>query len=95
LALDELERTQGLTKEQKLLSYILSLAELVAKVTYNAVNPPDEFDEDSGWCLAPFLKGFADHYWPDDEFRRAAWSALTWHGNELRPYQETPNDEKR
>jgi hypothetical protein len=32
--------------------YIVAIGELVAKVTYNATNPPDEFDEDSGWWIA-------------------------------------------
>jgi hypothetical protein len=76
LELDELERTRGLTEDQKLLGSILSLAELVAKVTYNATNPPDEFDEDSGWWIAACLKGFVDHRWSDDEFSQAAWLAL-------------------
>lgn len=76
LELDELEGRCGLTKEQELLRSILSLAELVAKVTYNAVNPPDEFDEDSGWWIAAFLRGFVDHHWSDEVFSDAAWSAL-------------------
>ena len=54
---------------------LLSLAELVAKVTYNAVDPPDEFDEDSGWWIAASLRGFVD-LWMDDEFSKVAWSAL-------------------
>jgi len=76
LQLDQLERTQGLTKEQALLSSILSVAELVAKVTYNASNPQDPFDADSGPWIAACLRGFVDNRWNDDEFRNAAWSAL-------------------
>jgi hypothetical protein len=76
LELDELERTHGLTKEQKLLGDLLSLAELVAKVTYNATDPPDEFDEDTGWWIAVCLRGFVDNVWTDDEFSKAAWSTL-------------------
>ena len=34
---------------------LLALAESVAKVTYNATNPPDKFDEDSGWYLGVWL----------------------------------------
>lgn len=94
LELDELERTIGLTKEQKLLKYVLHLAELVAKVTYNAVSPPDEFDEDSGWSIAASLRGFVDHYWREDKFAQAAWSALTWHGNETDPRNEKEKEEK-
>jgi hypothetical protein len=75
LKLDELERTRGLTEDEELLHSILSLAELVAKVTYNATNPADDFDEDSGWWIAACLRGFVDHRWSDDEFSKA-WSAL-------------------
>jgi hypothetical protein len=55
---------------------LLSLAELVAKVTYNAAEPPDPFDEDSGWWIAASIRGFVDHRWKDQEFSEAAWSAL-------------------
>jgi hypothetical protein len=74
LKLDRI-RERGLTKEQELLGWLLALAELVAKVTYNATDPLDEFDEDSGWWIAPCLKGFLDSL-NDDEFSNAAWSAL-------------------
>lgn len=80
LKLDKLERTRGLTEDEKLLRSILSLAELVAKVTYNATNPADGFDEDSGWWIAACLRGFVDHRWRDDEFSKAAWSALSHEG---------------
>lgn len=75
LKCDELRRRGRLTNEQEMFASLLSLAELVAKVTYNAVDPPDEFDEDSGWWIAASLRGFVDH-WKDDEFSKAAWSAL-------------------
>jgi hypothetical protein len=41
-----------LTKDQETLASLLLLAEMVAKVTYNATDPPDEFDENSGWWIA-------------------------------------------
>jgi hypothetical protein len=75
LKCDELRRMGRLTKEQELFASLLSLAELVAKVTYNAVDPPDEFDEDSGWWIAASLRGFVDR-WKNEEFSKAAWSAL-------------------
>jgi hypothetical protein len=75
LKCDELRRTGRLTKEQEMFPSLQSLAELVAKVTYNAVDPPDEFDEDSGWWIAASLRGFVDR-WKDDDFSKAAWSAL-------------------
>ncbi len=77
LKLDELRRTRGLTKDESLLGEVLSLAELVAKVTYNATDPPDEFDEDSGWWIAACLRGFVDNVWRDDDSSKAAWSALS------------------
>jgi hypothetical protein len=76
LRLGELRRGTGLTKEEELLASVVLLAELVAKVIYNATNPPDEFDEDSGWWIAAYLRGFVDHRWSDDHFATAAWSAL-------------------
>jgi hypothetical protein len=51
------------------------LAELVAKVTYNATDPPDRFDEDSGWWIAACLRDLVDRL-GDEEFSEAAWSAL-------------------
>jgi hypothetical protein len=75
LICDDQQRWGRLTKNQEMFACLLSLAELVAKVTYNAVDPPDEFDEDSGWWIASSLRGFVD-LWKDDEFSKAAWSAL-------------------
>jgi hypothetical protein len=40
------------------LHHLLLIAELVAKVAYNATQPIDPFDEDSGWWLAPSVRGF-------------------------------------
>jgi hypothetical protein len=51
---------------------VLFLAENVAKVTYNATNPPGPFDEDAGaWvvsCLRHLVKTVND-----PEFEREAW----------------------
>ncbi|HKX29149.1 MAG TPA: hypothetical protein VJ302_15750 [Blastocatellia bacterium] len=55
---------------------VVALAELVAKVTYNATDPDDEFDEDSGWWIASSLRAFVD-WWKDEDFSEAAWSALS------------------
>lgn len=76
LRLNELRSSPGLTKDEDLLTSVVSLAELVAKVIYNATNPPDEFDEDSGWWIAACLRWFVDHKWSDEHFATAAWSAL-------------------
>jgi hypothetical protein len=54
---------------------VVALAELVAKVTYNATDPDDEFDEDSGWWIAFSLRAFVDS-WKDKDFAQAAWAAL-------------------
>jgi hypothetical protein len=67
---------QGQSEDQEVLASLLSLAELVAKVTYNAVDPLDPFDEDSGWWIATLLKSFVDR-WNDAAFGNAAWKALT------------------
>ena len=88
LKLDSI-RDRGLTKKQELLGWGLALAELVAKVTYNATNPPDEFDEDSGWWIAPCLKGFLDLL-NDDDFSNAAWSALCCEASGLKT-MSSPN----
>lgn len=72
----DLWRSGRLTKDQEIFLDLLSLAELVAKVTYNAADPPDEFDEDSGWWIAESLRQFVDR-WNDDTFSEAAWSVLS------------------
>ena len=56
--------------------HLFALAELVAKVTYNAAEPPDEFDQDSGWWIASELRYFVD-LWNDKSFSESAWLALT------------------
>lgn len=77
LRLDQQQRSEGLSSEQDLHLSILSMTELVAKVTYNASNPMGPFDEDSGWWIAACLRGFVDHAWPGDVgFAAVAWSAL-------------------
>lgn len=77
LQLDALRRERGLSDEEELANSVLSLAELVAKVIYNASNPIDEFDEDSGWWIAASLRGFVDQVWHDERFAKAAWLALS------------------
>jgi len=71
----ELEDQRSLGIKQTLLLKHLLLAELVAKVTYNSTNPPDEFDEDSGWWIAPCLRDILDSL-NDEQFSNAAWSVL-------------------
>jgi hypothetical protein len=71
----ELERLSNRSDEQTLLLRQLYLAENVAKVVYNATNPTDEFDEDSGWWIAPCLKKCLDSL-NDDEFSDSAWRTL-------------------
>jgi hypothetical protein len=75
LKFGDLRRNRGLTKDQEVVAHLLSLAEIVAKVTYNAVDPPDPFDKDSGWWIAASLRAFID-MWNDEEFSETAWSAL-------------------
>jgi hypothetical protein len=77
LQLDELRRTRKLSVDETLQNSVLSFAELVAKVVYNATNPPDEFDEDSGWWIAACLRGFVDNRWTDEAFEKEAWESLS------------------
>jgi hypothetical protein len=72
----ELLELKARTPQQALLLSHLGLAELVAKVTYNSTSPPDEFDEDSGWWIAPCLKDILDMV-NDKKFSAAMWSALS------------------
>ncbi len=72
----DMEQLEARTPQQDLLLNHLLLAELVAKVTYNSTNPPDEFDEDSGWWIAPCLKDILDAV-NDENFSLTVWSALS------------------
>ena len=69
----KLERWGTWTKRQKLRLCHLYLAENVAKVIYNAIDPPNEFDEDSGWWVVSCLKDILDLL-NDNEFSQVAWS---------------------
>lgn len=67
------------SSEQSLLLQHLGLAELVAKVLYNATKPEDEFDADSGWWIAVCAKNIVDLL-ADDQFEREIWSELCGEG---------------
>jgi hypothetical protein len=56
-------------------AWVLALAELVAKVSYNASDPDDPFDEDSGWWIARCARGLADLV-GDPQFAAELESAL-------------------
>lgn len=85
LQLDEDVRRDGIT-DQTMDSYIvtqkgmpawlLRLAELVAKITYNAADPFDPFDYDAGWSIAVVLQLFVN-MWKDEEFSKEAWAVLS------------------
>ena len=51
---------------------LLYLAENVAKVTYNATNPPDPFDDDAGAWVVSCLRYLVDKI-NDPEFATQAW----------------------
>ncbi len=76
LRLDEKRRKSGLSEDEQLLATVLSLAEFVAKVIYNATYPSDEFDENSGWWVVAYLRSFVDKTSGDERFADSAWSAL-------------------
>ena len=77
LKVDELGRGRRLTNDEEFWGDVLSLMELVAKVTYNAAQPRDPFDNDSGWWIAVSLRGFVDNVWRGGDFSKAAWSILS------------------
>lgn len=70
-----LEENDDLSSEQELLLCVLLLAEVVAKVAYNAAEPVDEFDEDSGWWVAACLKEVLELL-DDDQFSEVMWTTL-------------------
>ena len=80
LQLDQIQEKRSWTKEEKLMSDMLGLAELACKVIYNASNPPDEFDSDSGYRLVSYLRYFVD-IWEDKNFSDLAWSTLISEGS--------------
>lgn len=70
-------RKYVLSEEEKSLCGMLVLAEQTAKVTYNATDPFDEFDEDSGYWLVPLLHGFVKYpSWQSEVFSQKAWNTL-------------------
>lgn len=55
-----LEGKSTRTAKQELELCTLYLAENVAKVIYNSTDPPDKFDDDSGWWVASCLRHCLD-----------------------------------
>jgi hypothetical protein len=74
-AVHELTDRGSLTRDESVLLEELILAEVVAKVAYNATNPDDEFDDDSGWIIAMPLKDLSDLI-GDESFRAAIWDTV-------------------
>jgi hypothetical protein len=77
LELDNLGAARTLNEHEMLLGSVVSFAELVAKVIYNATDPQDPFDDDSGWWIVSCLRDFVDRIWVDEQFRTAAWFAIS------------------
>jgi hypothetical protein len=71
----ELLALKSRTHNQQLLLSLLSVAALVAKVTYNATDPSDPFDEDAGCWMAVCLKHVLDVL-NDHDFSQSAWLTL-------------------
>jgi hypothetical protein len=71
----QLENKASRTRDESLTLSQLYLAELVAKVIYNSTNPPDEFDEDSGWWILTCLENILDLI-NDDDFSKAIWKKI-------------------
>lgn len=76
LRLESKEAKAALDIRETRLLYLTHIAELVAKVSYNASDPVGPFDRDSGWYLAVLLSKLADLL-EDDEFRQNSWAILT------------------
>jgi hypothetical protein len=70
-----LEGGHARSDEDRVILHQLYLAENVANVIYNATDPRDAFDEDSGWWVVACLRDLVD-FWKDDEFAGAAWLAV-------------------
>jgi len=73
LRLEDLPR---LSREERVVLRLLFVAEQVAKVVYNATDPEDPFDEDSGWWIAECFKGYLDLLRGNDSLA-VAWSILS------------------
>lgn len=71
----ELQKLKVRSAEQSLLCLNLALAVIVARVIYNSTNPPDAFDEDTGWWIASTLKRVLE-FLNDDEFSQRMWPVL-------------------
>jgi hypothetical protein len=71
----KLEAMVQRTTQQELQLAVLMLAELVAKVLYGATDPPDAFDEDSGWWIVVCLKDIVDQV-NDDQLTNDVWREL-------------------
>ncbi len=71
----ELEGQHVLSDDERALLCELYLAENVAKVIYNATDPPDEYDADSGWWIAECLRCCINES-RDNEFAQEAWLML-------------------
>ena len=75
-ALDEVRRLtlryEDSKSKDEVYGGLLYLAENVAKVTYNATNPPDPFDDDAGAWVVSCLRYLVDKI-NDPEFATQAW----------------------
>lgn len=71
----ELENIKTRSHDEDVLLRLHLIAELVAKVTYNATNPVDAFDEDSGWWLVSCAKELGD-FLRDNHFSQTVWRVI-------------------
>ena len=79
-ALDEVRRLtlryEDSKSKDEVYGGLLYLAENVAKVTYNATNPPDPFDDDAGAWVVSCLRYVVDKI-NDPEFATQAWLVVS------------------
>jgi len=77
LTLSEKRDRGTITPEENAINGTLVMAEQVAKVTYNATSPFDEFDEDSGYWIVKLLPGFIrTRSKQHTNFPQQAWETL-------------------
>jgi len=71
-----IESKSAISKEEQFIVAVLYLAENVAKVVYNETDPPDEFDEDSGWWIASCARECVKRL-ENSDFEQLVWQRLS------------------
>jgi len=75
LSMDEKSRSRTLSQSEQKELWLLEIAELVAKISYNATDPYDPFDDDTGHRMAQHLHAYSEFIGAN--FRQKAWQTLS------------------